>query len=113
MKLIEQINESFKNGLTKVLFDHIRNILIAAFLLAIGTNQLKEQSEMLFGFAPNQYTGIGVITVSFILLFINLYDGIRVICNTKWPLLTTIPLIVICLWLTIRILEMAWNFRMF
>ncbi len=43
MKLVERINNKFESGLAKDIFDHIRNLLICTFILAIGTNQLQEK----------------------------------------------------------------------
>lgn len=111
MRILKQINESFENGLTKILFDHLRNILICALLLAIGTDQFQSQTKMLFGFAPSRFAGVGVIGISFILAGINIYDGIRMIYIAKWHKTLTLLLIFLYLFLTARILEMAWNFR--
>lgn len=111
MKILQQINEKFDHGFTKGLFDHIRNLLISAFLLAIGTGQLSETEQMLFRISDGKYAGVGVIAVAFILILINTYDGIRNISKTKMSLLVTAPLIIIYLFFTLKIIEMAWDFR--
>lgn len=111
MKILQKINEKFENGFTKSLFDHIRNLLISAFLLAIGTGQLYGTEDMFFTLSDGTYSGVGVIAVALSLVAINIYDGIRIICNAKMHILFTIPVIFIYLFLTLKILEMAWDFR--
>jgi len=48
-------------GLFKGVFDHIRNFLICAFLFALGTNELKQQTVILFGLLHSNYSGTGII----------------------------------------------------
>lgn len=74
---LEQLNIILDRGFTKAVFDHLGNFLMCAFLLAIGTNELRELTSILYGFIPGQYAGIGVIGVALILIVLNLYDGIR------------------------------------
>lgn len=111
MKIITQINEKFENGFTKGLFDHIRNLLISAFLLAIGTGQLQGSEEMFFSVFDGKYSGVGVITIACILVAINIYDGIRIICKARMSLFFSIPTIAVYLFFILKILEMAWDFR--
>ncbi len=112
MKMIRQINEQLENGLTKGIFDHIRNLLICAFLLAIGTGQLIGSSDMFFSITQGKYAGVGVIAVALILIAINIYDGIRMISKAQMNILVTISTVFIYLFLTFKVLEMAWNFRL-
>ena len=111
MNVINRINEKLENGFTKGLFDHIRNLLMCAFLLAIGTGQLKEQSDMLIGITQGKYSGAGVIAVAFILITINIYDGVRIIRKAKVNILLSISSILLYLFLTLKVFEMAWDFR--
>lgn len=41
MKAIERINDALDSGATKQIFDHVRNYLIGAFILAIGTTEFR------------------------------------------------------------------------
>jgi len=111
MKILERFNNVLDRGFAKTVFDHLRNFLMCAFLLAIGTNELKEHTSLLFGFIPRQYSGSGVIGISFILIFLNLYDGIRKISRSKYHLILTIGLVVIYFIFSVRVIEMAWHFR--
>ena len=111
MKMIRRLNTALEQGLAKMVFDHVRNFLMCAFLLAIGTSELKHNSNLLFGFAPSHYAGTGVIGLSFILIGLNLYDGIRKISSSRYHLIFTFGLIAIYIFLSVRIVEITWNFR--
>ena len=111
MKIIRQINTALDRGLAKSVFDHIRNFLMCAFLLAIGTAEFTQQTNLFLGLVSSQYSGTGVIGLSIILICLNLYDGIRKISRTKYHLILTIVLISIYIFLSIRVIEMTWDFR--
>ena len=111
MKLVDKINDKFENGLAKDIFDHIRNLLICTFILAIGTNQLQEKNELIFSVSQGKYVGIGVIAFSIILILINSWDGIRVINNAKFNLLITLLLIFLYLFIVVKVLLVGWDFR--
>jgi len=111
MKIIRQINTALDDGLAKSVFDHIRNFLMCAFLLAIGTAEFRQHTSEFFGLISSQYSGTGVIGLSLILICLNLYDGIRKISRTKYHLILTIVLIGIYIFLSIRVVEMSWDFR--
>jgi hypothetical protein len=111
MKFTRWLNSVLDKGMSKELFDHIRNFLICAFLLAIGTSELKHHESQFFGLVPGEYSGIGVIVFSLILIALNLYDGIRKLSNLKHHLLATIGLVMLYVFLSIRVVEMAWNYR--
>jgi len=111
MKTFKRLDAALDQGISKAVFDHLRNFLICAFLLAIGTNEFREHTSILFGLISSQYSGLGVIAISCLLIALNLYDGIRKISRTKYHVIFTIILIVLYLFLSIRVVEMAWNFR--
>lgn len=111
MKLVERINNKFENGLAKDIFDHIRNLLICTFILAIGTNQLQEKNEIIFSVSQGKYVGLGVIAISIILILINSWDGVRVINNAKFNLFITLLLIFLYLFIVVKVLLVGWDFR--
>ncbi len=84
---------------------------MCAFLLAIGTAEFTQQTNLFLGLVSSQYSGTGVIALSIILICLNLYDGIRKISRTKYHLILTIVLIIIYIFLSIRVIEMTWDFR--
>jgi hypothetical protein len=111
MIILERLNIAVDRGISKDVFDHLRNFLMCAFLLAIGTNEIREHTSILFGFIPGQYAGSGVIVVALLPIVLNLYDGIRKISKTRYHSILTIGLIVFYLFLSVRVIEMAWDFR--
>lgn len=108
---MERVNKKLEDGFTKVIFDHIRNVLICTFLLAIGTSQLKEPDEMFFSLTQGKNAGVGIIAISFILFVINTYDGVRAIHKTKFHSVISVLLIFLYLFFSIKLMEMGWDFR--
>mgnify|MGYP007010887375 CR=1 FL=1 len=47
--MFEHFNTALQAGLTKAVFDHARNYLICAFILAVGTNELKNRTVTFSG----------------------------------------------------------------
>ena len=111
MDLINRINSALDRGATKLIFDHVRNYLIGAFILAIGTTQLRHGNNQLFDLVPEKFAGIGVIALATILIGINLYDGIRRISKSKYHASLTVLLVLLYLFMSARVIEMAWDFR--
>ena len=111
MKTIKYFNSALDRGLVKQVFDHIRNYLICAFILAIGTTELRQQESEFFDLVPAVYAGWGVIGLAAMLISLNLYDGIRRISKEKYHFVFTIALVLLYLFLSVRVIEMAWDFR--
>lgn len=76
MILIKKFHNSLEQGLTKNIFDHVRNYLMCAFLMATGTYAMKYGSGGLLDIVTSEFTGVGIIALGFILALLNLYDGI-------------------------------------
>ncbi|OUU21373.1 MAG: hypothetical protein CBB97_16375 [Candidatus Endolissoclinum sp. TMED37] len=109
--IIKNLNKALDNGLSKAVFDHIRNYFICAFLLALGTSEFREHSTTFSGVAPSQYHGLVAIVLSVMLILLNLYDGIRKLSKVKYHLIFIVSLIGIYLFISFRVIEMAWEFR--
>lgn len=113
MMISKKFNKALENGLSKEVFDHIRNYLICAFLLALGTSEFREHSGTFTftGITPSQYHGVIAIVLSVMLLLLNFFDGIRKLSKAKHHLLFIILLTGIYLFISYRVIEMAWEFR--
>ena len=111
MKPLKHLNSALDRGAIKQIFDHVRNYLICAFVLAVGTTELRQQENQFFDLIPPGYAGLGVIFVAIVLIFFNLYDGIRRISRSKYHISLTIGLVVLYLFISMRVIEMAWDFR--
>jgi len=97
MSQFKKFNTLLENGLSKSIFDHLRNYLMCSLLLAIGITELKHGSHQFFGLIPINYSGVGVTGLALILVCLNLYDGVRKISTSRYHTLMTIGLGVIYL----------------
>lgn len=109
--MFDKFNAALRAGLNKTVFDHTRNYLMCAFILALGTHEFKQKASLLFGLVPSKYSGIGVITIASVLILLNLYDGIRQIIGLRYHITLVAGLLTIYAFLSIRVVEIAWNFR--
>jgi len=113
MNLFKRMNGALELRTTRPIFDHVRNYMIGAFVLAIGTTELRNANELYFGFVPGKFEGLGVIVIGVILICINLYDGIYRISKSRYHIGLTLILLLLYLFFSARVVEMAWNFRVF
>jgi len=111
MNTVKQFNRALDDGLSKAIFDHMRNFLMCAFLLAIGTAEFRYHKYPLFDFIPEYFSGLGIIAISFMLIGLNLYDGIRKISKSKYHFILTVVLVTIYLSMSVRVIELTWSFR--
>jgi hypothetical protein len=111
MQVIKRLNSALDRGVVKQVFDHVRNYMICAFILAVGTTELRQPESQFFGMIPEGYAGLGVISIAVLLILVNLYDGIRRISRSKYHVVLIAALLLVYFFLSIRVVEMAWNFR--
>lgn len=112
MKKTRPNNSFLDSGKLTALFDYVKNLVIFSLLLALGTNDLHHHQSNFFGVLSSKYLGIGVIAVALILVFLNLYDGIRRLTRLEHHKFFTAILILLCIFITIRIVEVAWYYRL-
>ncbi len=110
-KRLDRFGAALDDGLTKTIFDHVRNFLMCAFLLALGTTEFRDHPSQILTPAGGQYTGIAVIAISCCLFALNLYDGIRRLARFPWHRLLIVALIAAYAIVSIRLVEIAWHFR--
>ena len=111
MKKTRLVASFIDSGKLKALFDHVKNLVIFSFLLALGTSDLNHQSSDIFGIFPSNSLGFGVIGLASILIILNLYDGIRRLAKLEHHKLLTFFLILLYVVLTIRVVQVAWFYR--
>lgn len=111
MKGFDQINHALSIGLAKAVFDHARNFLVCAFILAIGLQEMRPDTESILGFISYKYSGIGVVILACILIILNLLDGIRRISRLKNHTTLIAGLIALYIFMSLRVVEMALTFR--
>ncbi len=111
MKHFRRFNIALDKGLSKSIFDHVRNYMMCSLLLAIGVTNLTNDTQVLFDLIPTFYSGVGLIVLSSILFCLNLYDGIREISKTKYHAIYTAGLIIVYVAMSIGVIELASSFR--
>ena len=112
MKLITRFNATLDQGLSKAVFDHIRNYLICSFLLAIGIAEARQQSDLFFGLFVVQYSGVALIGLSGLLFLLNFFDGIRSISKHRFGLVFTVLFVLVYAIMSVGIIELASSFRL-
>lgn len=112
MNYIRRLIAALDSDFSKLVFDHLRNYLMCSFLLSIGIMEFKGETGIYLGqVGEYNYSGIGIIGLSCILICINLLDGIRKISRYKYHLLYTVILIILYVWMSLRVIELALQFR--
>ena len=109
--MIKQLNSALDRGSLKQVFDHLRNYMICAFILAVGTTELRQTESQFFDLIPPGRAGLGVVAIGAVLMCLNLYDGIRRISRSKYHSVLIVALIILYLFFSLRVVEMAWDFR--
>jgi hypothetical protein len=110
-----RVNALLDSGLVKEIFDHVRNYLMCAFLLAVGVLAFKDKTGLFFGQVANanhNFSGLAIIGLSCILFGLNLLDGIRRIRRFGYGRLFSVVFTVGYVVLSIRMLELAWYLRL-
>ena len=111
MGIIRRFNAALDRGLSKSVFDHVRNYMMCSLLLAIAVRGFDEQTDLLFDLIPNTYSGISLVALSIVLFCLNLYDGIREISKSGHHPFFIIGLVVLYVAMTIVVIELASSFR--
>ena len=112
---LDRLNAALSDNLIKEIFDQVKNYLICAFLFAIGVFAFREKTGIFFGqiaHDSNTYSGIGIIALSFFLFCLNLFYGVRKISRYKYGSIYSAILVVLYVVVSVRVIELAWNFRM-
>ena len=115
MKRLDRLNAALSDDLIKEIFDQVKNYLICAFLFAIGVVAFREKTGFFFGqITPdsNAYSGIGIIALSFFLFCLNLFYGVRKISRYRYGSIYSAVLVLLYIIISVRVIELAWNFRM-
>ena len=111
MKNIKRFNAALDKGLSKAVFDHVRNYMMCSLLLAIGLTWSNEGAELLFDIIPTTYSAVSLVALSCILYCLNLYDGIREISKTKYHTIFTLGLVTVYIAMSVVVIELASSFR--
>jgi len=111
MRSIRRFNAALDRGLSKSVFDHVRNYMMCSLLLAIAVRGSNNQTDLLFDFIPNTYSAISLLILSIILFSLNLYDGIREISKSGHHIMFVLGLVLTYIAMTIVVINLASSFR--
>jgi hypothetical protein len=95
---------------TKV-FDNVKNLLVCALLFAAGSNALNGNQQIFLGLWGSQLTGLGLITVSAVLMVMNISDGLHRLAKLRYHILLQVFFCLLYLIIAVRVVEMVWGFR--
>lgn len=107
----KQFNSALDHGLSKSVFDHVRNYMMCSLLLAIGFTGFDENTELLFDLIPNNYSAISLVLLSVVLYCLNLYDGIREISKSRYHSVFTVGIVCLYVAMSVVVIELASSFR--
>uniref|UniRef100_UPI003F490757 hypothetical protein n=1 Tax=Cupriavidus necator TaxID=106590 RepID=UPI003F490757 len=106
-----KFQQFFENDHLKPLYDHIRNLLLGAVLLAAGTFQTQHATRNPFDQIAGDFVGWGVIVIGAVLTVLNFIDGIVKLARFSHPLPYRLLLIVAYIILAARLVMVLWAFR--
>jgi len=111
MESLKRFNAALDRGLSKSVFDHVRNYMMCSLLLAIGVRGFNQDADLVFDLVPNTFSGISLVGLSCILFCLNLYDGIREISKSRYHSIFILGLVVIYVAMSVVVIELASSFR--
>lgn len=111
MTSFKKFNDALDRGLSKAVFDHVRNYMMCSLLLAIGVSGSNEDADLLFNLVPKNYSGISLVGLSCILFCLNLYDGIREISKSNYHSIFIFGLVMVYVAMSVVVIELASSFR--
>ena len=109
--MIRKFNIALDKGLSKAVFDHVRNYMMCSLLLAIGVSGFSDSTELLLDLIPNTYSAISLVALSFILYCLNLYDGIRVLSKSNYHTVYILGLVAVYIAMSVVVIELTSSFR--
>ena len=112
MSILTKINNAIDGGIINDIFSHVRNYAVCSLIVVAGFYAKNNPRSLLpLGAKADVVAGFITITFGFLLILLNLYDGIYKLSKYKHHLLLNILLLVIYLFVSLRIFEIIWNFR--
>ena len=109
--VIKRLKEQLEAGMSKAVFDHVRNFLMCSILFAAGFYSLRRPPRFALASWLPEYAGWTIIAVAVLLMLLNLSDGIARIVNLKHKKTLIILLILIYVFISLRFVMMVVGFR--
>jgi hypothetical protein len=107
------LEELFEKGVTKTIFDNIRNYLYCALFLAIGTQAIVMPSSTIGIYETGVViSGLILIVISLLLMVLNILEGIHNLSKVGIHAYIYPFVILIYFLVAIRIVVFAWGYRL-
>ena len=110
-KLWIRYSQLLDKDLNAKIFDNFKNMVLCALLFAAGTNALHSDHKIFMGITATHLAGWGVITISGLLMLLNVSDGIRRLAQLRYHLVFQVLIVLIYILISARVVEMVWSFR--
>ena len=102
----------FDEGGVEEIFSHLRNLLIATFIVAAGSYVIKQQADVeILGVLNLEIAGFGVATVGIILVALNMLDGFYKLTKLGSPIALRIALLALYFFISLRLIQFIVLFR--
>ena len=111
MKIFDNLNSAIDKDLTKMIFDHVRNYLMCAFLFAAGSYGMENQSDLFLSEYIGSTTGSIIFILATLLALLNFYDGLYKFSKLKYHVLLSTSLFCIYILLSLRLIEITFGYR--
>jgi hypothetical protein len=96
----------FDEGGVDAIFSHVRNLLIASLIIAAGSYAIRQAPDVeIFGVSNLEIAGIGVAAIGFVLVGLNLIDGLFKLTRIGSPLALRIALVGLYLFISMRLVQ--------
>lgn len=106
--LLDLKTKLLDDGGIEEIFSHVRNLLIAAVIIAAGSYATRQQPGVeIFGIRDLEIAGYGVEAIGFILVGLNLLDGLYKLTKLGTPLILRITLVGLYLFVSLRLVQLT------
>ncbi len=96
----------FDEGGIEAIFSHVRNLLIATVIIAAGSYAIRQPADVqIFGVLNLEIAGLGVEAIGFVLVGLNLLDGLYRLARLGSPLVLRIALVGLYLFVSMRLIQ--------
>ena len=113
MSFIEKLDRALDRGLSKAVFDHIRNYMICTLLFAAGVHAYHHPDQILFGTLYSNHMGWGIFLIASLLALLNFYDGARKLKVFHFNIFVNVTILIVYIVISIRVVEIILEFRTF
>ncbi|NBF16921.1 hypothetical protein GV729_16785 [Pseudomonas sp. Fl4BN2] len=110
-KLWMRYSQLLDKDLNAKIFDNFKNMVLCALLFAAGTNALHSDHKLFMSITATNLAGWGVITISAILMLLNVSDGIRRLAQLRYHLVFQLLIVLVYILISARVVEMVWSYR--